>query len=261
MIEQGLWGNPLANPNPRPTNPLPAVQPLAAAVPGAPTFPNGQLAVMGQLPGMQPLGNQTGFRHFDTATGQPVNGNPAGEPRRQAFNQYAANQTDARNRALADRAQALGSAQRLQNVLSGPDANAARTAAAKLTRNPYDAQYLENARGQLKDQRAKQLNAAQQQLIAQYAALGRPVDPTVLAMLNQQVASESNADLRHLLNETTGLGFQADSTAAQQLLALLNTNLQGQSAATDAVYRILANTEYGTGQEDLALLLQLARAN
>jgi hypothetical protein len=60
-------------------------------------------------------------------------------------------------------------------VLSGPDANAARTAAAKLTRNPYDAQYLENARGQLKDQRAKQLNAAQQQLIAQYAALEGPL--------------------------------------------------------------------------------------
>jgi hypothetical protein len=78
-------------------------------------------------------------------------------------------------------------------------------------------------------------------------------------MLNQQMASDSNADLRRLLTETAGLGFQADSTAAQQLLALLGTNIQGQSAANDAVYRILANTDYATGQEDLSLLLALAR--
>lgn len=205
---------------------------------------------MGALPQMQQL-NQTGFRNEM---------NPAGRPMANAFNAMADAQRDARNRALADRDQALRSADRIQQVLSGPDAAAARTAAQRLTRNPFGPEFIANARGILKDQRAKSLQAAQAALIQQYAALGRPVDPTVLAMLNQQVANESNADLRHLLTETAGQGFQADSTAAQALMQLYGLNLQGQASASDAVYRVLANTEYGTGQEDLALLLALARA-
>jgi len=253
-MASGQWGQP-ANARPLASAFTPPPMQIGAWQPPGPGFfPDGTPVGAGAgLPQLQrdPLG-PSGFRNdLNAAAGRPID---------RAFNALADNQRDARQRALADRDQALRSADRLQQVLSGPDAQAARTAAQRLTRNPFGPEFIGAARGILKDQRAKQLQAAQAALVQQYAALGRPIDPVVLAMLNQQMANESNSNLRSLLTDTAGRAFQADSVAAQQLLALLGTNIQGQSAASDAVYRILANTEYGTGQEDLALLLRLAQA-
>jgi hypothetical protein len=129
----------------------------------------------------------------------------------------------ARNAALADRQRALTRAQSL--------------------RNPYDAAFQDKARLQQQDERGRQLAAAEATLVAQYAQMGRVVDPATLAMLRMRVAQADNADLRNLQLATTGASFAAD----------LSRN--------DALYRVLAETNYLPGNLDPALMLQLARAN
>jgi hypothetical protein len=180
---------------------------------------------MGQLPNLPRLDAQQFRPPADVqrigapaAAGAPGAGN--------AFAEMIARQNaalaQARNAAMADRNRALSSAQGL--------------------RNPYDAAYLNRARLQQQDERGRQLAAAEATLVAQYAQMGRVVDPSTLAMLRMKVAQADNADLRNLQLATTGASFAAD----------LSRN--------DALYRVLAETNYLPQTMDPSLMLQLARA-
>jgi hypothetical protein len=230
LAPQSAAPNGLAFPAARPANAAQAaaaqLAPAAQPRPGA--FPDGQLPGMGQLPNL-PRNNATGFRSWDGNAGP--NGGPQGGAGGAAGNDALArlvaaqnqNLAAARNAALADRHRALTSAQSL--------------------RNPYDAAFQDKARLQQQDDRGRPRAAAEATLVAQYAQMGRVVDPATLAMLRMRVAQADNADLRNLQLATTGASFAAD----------LSRN--------DALYRVLAETNYLPGNLDPALMLQLARAN
>jgi len=240
---------------------------------GGPTFPNGQ-PVTPMTP-LSSFGNpgKSGFRTWDTRTGALVDpsrsggagayrggrdGNTAGLMQG-AMQAYAGNQADARQRALADRQQALTATNRLANTMNDPSLQQARDAVGRLQKNPYGAEFMNYARGQLRDSRAVAMQTAAQQMAQQYAAMGRPMDPKMLQLLQWQMTLANNGDLRDLMVQTAGLGYQADLNYAGAARNLYGGVLQGEGMLNDSIYRVLANTEYDTGNQDLAALLALAR--
>ena len=239
---------------------------------GGPTFPNGQ--PVGRMTPLSSFGSGTGgFRTWDTKTGALINtaggggagayrggrdGNTAGLMQG-AMQAYAGNQADARQRALADRQQALTATNRLANTMNDPSLAQAREAVGRLQKNPYGAEFLNYARGQLRDSRAVAMQTAAQQMAQQYAAMGRPMDPKMLQLLQWQMTLANNGDLRDLMVQTAGLGYQADLNYAGAARNLYGGVLQGEGMLNDSIYRVLANTEYDTGNQDLAALLALAR--
>jgi hypothetical protein len=255
-----------------PANPEAYYNPTMPQGGGGPTFPNGQ-----QWKPMTPLstfGSGTGgFRTWDTKTGALINtagGGGAGAYRggrnsntsglmQGAMQAYAGNQADARQRALADREKALNATNRLARTMNDSSLGQAREAVGRLQKNPYGAEFLNYARSQLRDSRAVAMQTAAQQMAQQYAAMGRPMDPKMLQLLQWQMTLANNGDLRDLMVQTAGLGYQADLNYAGAARNLFGSVLQGETALNDSIYRVLANTEYDTGNQDLAALLALAR--
>jgi hypothetical protein len=246
----------------------------AGGAAGGPRFPNGQGVTRGELPGRTQLTSNGGFRTWDTKTGALVDpsqsGGGAGAYRggrnsntsglmQGAMQAYAGNQADARQRALADREKALNATNRLARTMNDSSLGQAREAVGRLQKNPYGAEFMNYARGQLRDSRAVAMQTAAQQMAQQYAAMGRPMDPKMLQLLQWQMTLANNGDLRDLMVQTAGLGYQADLNYAGAARNLYGGVLQGEGMLNDSIYRVLANTEYDTGNQDLAALLALAR--
>jgi hypothetical protein len=160
---------------------------------------------------------------------------------------------------LADREKALNATNRLARTMNDSSLGQAREAVGRLQKNPYGAEFMNYARGQLRDSRAVAMQTAAQQMAQQYAAMGRPMDPKMLQLLQWQMTLANNGDLRDLMVQTAGLGYQADLNYAGAARNLFGSVLQGETALNDSIYRVLANTEYDTGNQDLAALLALAR--
>lgn len=221
------------------------------------------------------LNKDTGFRSWPTKQGPPQDGGAGdwasgGLGQRSAnsgvsglmqgaLNNLTASNADARARALADRNKAEANTGRLQKLMSDPSLGQYRNVLSRLKKNPYGTEFLNYARGQLRDSRAVALQASEQQLAQQYAAMGRPVDPQTLALLRQQVTLANNGDLRDLMVQTAGASYNADLQQGDAVRGYFNTLLGGETAYNDALYRVLANTNYETGNQDLAALVALAR--
>lgn len=226
-----------------PLNSAPQFQPQ----PQAPKMPNWTNGSFG--------GNIAGYTGYAAPTVNPEVLNYL----RQAMEQYQANLMDARQRALADRAQAMQYAGLLQGTVNGPDAQAARQLVGRLSTNPFGQQFQEQSLQRQQEERARQLAAAEAQLTQQYAASGRTVDPRALAMLRTEMARQGNADQRNIQIDTAEKRFSADTTAAQAAMNWANQYNAMQQRSSDLVYQILSNTEYLPGTQDLSILMQLGQ--
>jgi hypothetical protein len=146
---------------------------------------------------------------------------------------------DARNQAMADRNQALGAAYGHRRLVQ-----------QRLGSNPFGPEYQAQAIGVLRDARARQYNAAVTQLQQQYAAAGRQLDPRLLLVLRQQMATEENADLRESMMDTATKRFGADQAYVNQM-----------GDTVSALDRILSNTQLQPDPSELAFLQSLYRNN
>jgi chromosome condensin MukBEF ATPase and DNA-binding subunit MukB len=114
--------------------------------------------------------------------------------------------------------------------------------------NPFGPEYQAQAIGVLRDARARQYNAAVTQLQQQYAAAGRQLDPRLLLVLRQQMATEENADLRESMMDTATKRFGADQSYVNQM-----------GDTVSALDRILSNTQLQPDPSELAFLQSLYR--
>jgi hypothetical protein len=175
------------------------------------------------------------------------------------FARYNANMAEARRRAEADRAMALGRANQFGRYLKSADVANYRQMASRLMKNPFGPEFLAKSVDRQRESRMQQLAAAEANLKQHYANMGRTVPPLVLAYLRAQVAQHENSDLRNTQLDSAKLGFGADLDATQaygQMVGQIG-NLEGQ--ANQAIYNVLANTNYIPSGQELAFLMQLAQ--
>ena len=257
-----------SRPAPLPASPTPSptLSPLGYQQQGL--FPNGQAPGMGRLPSLVRLDN-TGFGQWDGNAGRPgadgqmgaAGNQPARGPNGMdnLLARHAANVADARQRALADRAQAVQAAGRMQAQVNGPAMQQFAGAVNRLRSDPYSPEVINYLLGRQQDQQAAQFNAAISVLQQQYAQAGKALDPRTVALLRMQMARQGNGERRDLMLAATDRNQSARQAyaAATQGFAGLEGSLQGDAARVLA--NILADTSYQTGNAELNQLLQLAQ--
>jgi len=255
-------------PAPLPASPTPSPWPALAATPGSVAGnPPANLALSGIYNADGSLANPraSGFRQgnpdefagrLGAAGNQPARG-PNGMDNLLA--RHAANVADARQRALADRAQAVQAAGRMQAQVNGPAMQQFAGAVNRLRSDPYSPEVINYLLGRQQDQQAAQFNAAISVLQQQYAQAGKALDPRTVALLRMQMARQGNGERRDLMLAATDRNQSARQAyaAATQGFAGLEGSLQGDAARVLA--NILADTSYQTGNAELNQLLQLAQ--
>lgn len=153
----------------------------------------------------------------------------------QAYNDAVAR---ARNAAEGDRNQALSAVAQWRNLID-----------QRLSQNPFGAEYKAQTLGVVRDARARQYQAAVEELRQAYAQQGKPLDPRLLVMLRMQMAREENGDLRNLSVDTAGKAYAADQTYVNEV-----------GNTVTALDRILSNTQRMPNPQELAFLMSLANS-
>ena len=181
-----------------------------------------------------------GARSWDTKGPHPdIDGQDGQRSARKGLESAVANYNAAvaaaRTAATQDRQQALAAVQHWRGVVE-----------SRLGQNPFGAEYQAQTLGILRDARARQYQAAVEELRQQYAALGKPLDPRMLTALRTQMALQENSDLRALSVDTAGKKFQADAMYAGSV-----------GDTVQMLDRILSNTEHMPNPQELALLMRL----
>ena len=119
----------------------------------------------------------------------------------------------------------------------------------RLAKNPFGAEYKAQTLGVVRDARARQYQAAVEELRQAYAQQGKPLDPRLLTTLRMQMAREENGDLRNISIDTAGKAYAADTTYVNEI-----------GNTVTALDRILSNTSRQPNPQELAFLSSLLRS-
>jgi hypothetical protein len=175
-----------------------------------------------------------------------------------AFEEMQRSIRNAGSRAQGDRNQALASAGNVSSYLNSDDVKTLRAAVTKLQTNPFGPDWQAAQVEQQREERIRQLATAEANLQQQYAARGMAVPPRLSALMREKVMQAANADLRNLQIESATQSYNADVQAASGAGNLVNSVGSLTQAANQALYNVLANTNYQPDTATMQLLARLA---